>query len=322
MSTARMDAVDGATIELPRSRNGSSPQHLLTTLLGDYWLHRSEHVPAAALIALLGEFDVSLTGARAAMSRLARRGLLVMSRNGRNSAYGISPSAVDALAAGAYRFVNFGREQEAWDGQWTVASFSLSEEQSKVRYTLRSQLRWLGMAPLYDGMWVSPRPVAEAGQQALLELGVTDMTIFRATEVSGPGRVAISAWDLDEIAGRYTDFVDTFSTLRHSIEQGEVSASGALRARTDIMDTWRSFPGRDPDLPGELLPARWPRRQAHDLFVTVYDLLGQLAAIRVRQIFERSSAELAELVDFRSTADLLREGDAARRRLAASTPTQ
>lgn len=307
--------LDGQIVELPRSQNGSSPQHLLTTVLGDYWLRRTEHIPAAALIALLGEFGVTPTGARAALSRLARRGLLVTSRRGRNSAYGFAPDTVDALAAGAYRFVNFGRENEAWDGMWTIASFSLPEHQGKLRYTLHSQLRWLGMAPLYDGMWVSPRPVAAECRQTLDGVGVRDATVFRATEVPRSGRPALAAWDLDDIAEMYTVFVDTYGPLQRRIERGEVSSASALQTRTRIMDTWRSFPGRDPDLPAELLSAQWPRRQAHDIFVDVYDLLGPLAALRVQQIVERWSPELAGLVEFRLSSDLLRDGAAALARL-------
>jgi len=67
----------------------------------------------------------------------------------------------------------------------------------------------------------------------------------------------------------------------------------ALVARTRVMDEWRGFPELDPDLPGELLPDAWPRAAARELFTTTYDLLGPLAAHRVRQIIARYSPELA-----------------------------
>jgi phenylacetic acid degradation operon negative regulatory protein len=53
------------------------------------------------------------------------------------------------------------------------------------------------------------------------------------------------------------------------------------------------FPELDPDLPDELLPDAWPRATARELFTTTYDLLGPLAAHRVRQIIARYSPELA-----------------------------
>jgi phenylacetic acid degradation operon negative regulatory protein len=307
----RPTTTGNGTPELPRSQVGSSPQHLLTTLLGDYWLNRSEHLPSAALVALLGEFDVSVTGARAALSRLARRGLLVTSKQGRNSFYGIAPTVVDALAAGGYRFVGFGTESEQWDGHWTLASFSLSEEQSELRYPLRSQLRWLGFAPLYDGLWVSPRPVAEHCRDVLKDLGLSEVTVFRAVQVADVGRPPIDAWDLDELAQLYTRFVRTWEPLRDKAHRGDIDAAAALEARTRIMDSWRRFPSLDPDLPKQLLPPHWPRGEARDLFVEVYDALGPLAATRVRQVVDRFSPALAALVEHRDTATLLSAGLAA-----------
>jgi phenylacetic acid degradation operon negative regulatory protein len=317
MPTRATSTGDGPP-ELPRSQVGSSPQHLLTTLLGDYWLQRSEHLPSAALVALLGEFDVSVTGARAALSRLARRGLLVTSKQGRNSFYGIAPSAVDALSAGGYRFVSFGTDREQWDGHWTLASFSLSEEKSELRYPLRSQLRWLGFAPLYDGLWVSPRPVAEQCRDALNDLGLSEVTVFRAVEVDGVGRPPIEAWDLDELKQMYSGFVETWGPLRDRAHRGDIGAAAALEARTRIMDSWRGFPSRDPDLPTQLLPLHWPRSEAREVFVEVYDALGPLAAMRVRQVVDRFSPELAVLVEHRDTDRLLSAGMAATARQEAS----
>ena len=59
------------------------PPRLLLTLLGDYWWRRTEPLPSAALVALLAEFGVSDSAARAALSRLTRNGLLITSKSGR-----------------------------------------------------------------------------------------------------------------------------------------------------------------------------------------------------------------------------------------------
>ena len=58
------------------------PPRLLLTLLGDYWWRRTEPLPSAALVALLAEFGVSDSAARAALSRLTRNQLLVTSKSG------------------------------------------------------------------------------------------------------------------------------------------------------------------------------------------------------------------------------------------------
>ena len=36
--------------------------------------------------------------------------------------------------------------------------------------------------------------------------------------------------------------------------------------QTLLVHAWRKFPFLDPDLPAELLPTAWPRRQAYELF--------------------------------------------------------
>lgn len=307
-----MERIDADDVVLPRSQAGSSSQHLLTTLLGDYWAGRTEHLPSAALVALLGEFDIGATAARAALNRLARRGVLVSSRVGRNSFYGFAPGASDMLLAGAYEFVSFGRGDSNWDGRWTLALFTLTESQRDLRYALHSRLRWLGFAPLYDGTWVSPRPVASEVRRELEELGIPDVTVLRAEEQPGSSRRPIDAWDLADLAAMYEDFVATYRPLREQLRGGDVGAAQALLARTRIMDSWRSFPGIDPNLPATLLPVAWPRREAHDIFVEVYDALGPLAAIRVRQIVQWHAPELAELIGHHTTEQLLELGLRAR----------
>lgn len=96
-----MDASEQGTEEaaVPPGQGGFVPQRLLITLLGDYWYDHGEHIPSAALVQLLAEFGVSDAGSRAALSRLARRGLLVSSKSGRRTFYGLSERA-GAAAAG------------------------------------------------------------------------------------------------------------------------------------------------------------------------------------------------------------------------------
>jgi phenylacetic acid degradation operon negative regulatory protein len=38
-----------------------------------------------------------------------------------------------------------------------------------------------------------------------------------------------------------------------------------------MVHTWRKFPFLDPDLPPEMLPGRWPRTRAHEVFAGRHD---------------------------------------------------
>ena len=293
----------GTVVDLPRVQGGAQPQHLLTTLLGDYWANRREHVPSSVLVNLLADFDVSTVGARAALSRLARRGLLESSRVGRNTYYGLTDEASAVIREAARRIFTFGIRHDPWDGRWTVAAFSIPEEQRDVRHAVRGRLRWLGFAPLYDGMWVTPRPVAEAARRVFAELGVTSSTVLITTadaRRSDP-RPPMAAWDLTDLQRRYESFISTYSPLLERVRRGEVRGAEALVARTSVMEAWRRFPSLDPDLPIDLLPGRWPRRQARNVFAEIYDGLAPAAVRRVRELLAAVSPELAELVCLNTT---------------------
>lgn len=286
---------DGAV--MPRARAGAQPQHLLITLLGDYWLGRQEQLPSAGLVDLLAEFEISATSARAALGRLTRRGLLQSSKTGRRTFYGLTQLAIRILDEGLARILSFGIEPTAsWDGTWLVMAFSVPEEQRDIRHALRSRLRWQGFAPLYDGVWVSPRADGSAVKEIVSDLGIETATVLRSTAIyppaSGPGH-PLSAWDLNELRQNYDSFLDKFSPMLERIRLGQVTASEALVARTNVMDTWRHFPNLDPELPSDALPEGWPRERSREVFAQVYDGLGPLAEIRVQQIIGAYEPEIA-----------------------------
>jgi phenylacetic acid degradation operon negative regulatory protein len=322
------DALEDEDVPQPWTTPGpvaQRPPRLLLTLLGDYWWQRTESLPSAAIVGLLAEFGVSDSAARAALSRLTRNGLLVTSRSGRRTFVRLSRRAADVLDDGGRRIFSFGATPAPWDGMWSLVAFSIPEEHRSARDELRKELRWLGFAPLYDGLWVCPRDHAGDVMARLKDLGISTATAFRATALpaataagvvgasgaaaaDGAGGALVTAdiparaWDLSGLRDRYQEFTEFAGLLRDQTVAGEITTADALVARTRVMNEWRAFPAMDPDLPYELLPPAWPRAAARDLFITCYDLLGPLAARRVRQIIARYSPELAGRAAYHSSA--------------------
>jgi phenylacetic acid degradation operon negative regulatory protein len=301
------------------------PPRLLLTLLGDYWWQHTESLPSAALVALLAEFGVSDSAARAALSRLTRNGLLVTSKVGRRTFVRLSERAAQILDEGARHIFSFGADTQPWDGMWSLVAFSIPEHNRAARDALRKQLRWLGFAPLYDGLWVAPRDRAAEVVSQLSGLGISTATAFRAVTVPGiePGGFPQHAWDLDDLHATYEAFIAYAQRLRERALAGQISPVEALVARTRVMDEWRTFPGLDPDLPRELLPDAWPRAAGRELFIATYDLLGPLAAHRVRQIIARYSQELAVRAAYHSselTTGPHTQGDGAAAQRSAGPP--
>ncbi|WP_281904052.1 PaaX family transcriptional regulator [Phytohabitans aurantiacus] len=285
-------------LDLPRMQAGGSPQHLLLTLLGDYWYGQRAALPSAALVALLGEFGITEVSARAALSRLARRGLLEQSKTGRRTSYALSERAAEVLREGSRHIMSFGGAESSWSGRWTVAAFSVPEDQRDLRHALRTRLGWYGFAPLYDGLWVSPHERVAQVTAVLAELGIDRATVFASELADGspPGGHPIHAWDLDALRVQYERLLEEYEPVRVKWRDGKVGTAEALVARTALMDDWRNFPNLDPELPAGLLPKRWPREQARQLFIELYDGLAQLSEQRVVQVVGQFDADLAHLV--------------------------
>lgn len=283
------------------------PPQLLLTLLGEYWWRQHEPLPSAALVALLTAFGISDTAARAALSRLVHRDLLVTSKRGRQTFYGLSERATHVLQDGARRIFSFGLPACPWDGSWSLVAFSIPEEQRQLRYILRDRLRWLGFAPLYDGLWISPHNRLSEAASQLAELSISTSTMFRAQIVNSTTASGLpqQAWDLDALCSQYQQLITMLLPLDTRIKSGTVSPEEALKARTRLIAMWQDLLAMDPDLPDEILPPDWPRAQARHLFIAAYDELGPLAQHRVRQILALYASDLARNATYHTSSAVL-----------------
>ncbi|MEZ3161567.1 PaaX family transcriptional regulator C-terminal domain-containing protein [Microbacterium sp. BWT-B31] len=268
----------------------------MLTLFGDYWLDISDPMPSGALVAALGDIGMKEPAARATLSRMVRTGLLDLERVGRRTTHSLTERATGIVREEADWLDAFGCHEPEWDGMWSVLAFSIPESRRAVRHSARSRLKWLGFAPLYDGVWISPlRDDGEAMSQ-LRTIGVDDVTSMRATletSFDGPAR----AWDLAAVVRQYADFE---AELTSAPDPGTLR--DALSERSRLMLAWQAFRGVDPGLPITLLPDPWPRVAIRALFAGRYNALGPAAEERVRSHIAAISPELGELVTERRLA--------------------
>jgi phenylacetic acid degradation operon negative regulatory protein len=246
-----------------RSVGAPAARSLLLTILGEYMLPRDGAVWQETLVAALTAIGYSEHAARQALARSTRERWLTTERHGRRARMSLSDRATDLLRSGAQRIYSFGNQWE-WDGRWLVLVLRVPEHRRAVRHQLRSRLAWAGLGSLGGGVWLSPHVEREAELLAAVrDEPAAEATSFIAAlgQLGSPGGVAAAAWDLDEVRRHYDAFVAEFRHLRPS------SPEAFFRAQTLLVHAWRKFPFLDPDLPPELLPARWPRKRAHDLFV-------------------------------------------------------
>ncbi len=117
-------------------------------------------------------------------------------------------------------------------------------------------------------------------------------------------RNPIDAWDIAAIARRYNTFVQRWKPPLPRIRTGKVSGAAAGHPPTETMDPYRHSPIIDPQLPIELMPAHWPRADAREVFVAVYDGLAEQTQEHVRAVVTQFSDSPCPEIQAHSTADM------------------
>ncbi len=246
-----------------RSVGAAAARSLLLTILGEYVLPRREPVWQETLVAALRSLGYTQPAARRAVSRSSGDGWLTAERHGRRARMSLAGPTAELLRAGAQRIYSFGEGWE-WDGRWLVLVLRVPEQRRDVRHQLRSRLAWAGLGSLGGGVWLTPHTEREAElATAIREEPAADATSFVAGlgSMGSPRSVAAAAWDFEGVSRHYAEFVDAFARVRAT------SPEACFRMQTLLVHAWRKFPFLDPDLPPELLPPRWPRERAHQLFL-------------------------------------------------------
>jgi phenylacetic acid degradation operon negative regulatory protein len=247
-----------------REVGGGSARSLLMTVLGEFVLPMDGPVWTSALVDALGLFGVEAKAARQALARIGAEGWLASERVGRRVRWHLTAPGRRLLVEGAERIYGFGSGDQGWDGRWLVLLVSIPESLRDLRHRLRTRLAWVGFGSPTPGVWITPRPEAEAEAKLIMsELALPGPVMSFVAGYGGLGReqeMVAAAWDLAELGRRYEEFIAEFSRLSPR------APDDVFRAQTRLVHGWRRFPFLDPQLPAELLPARWTGTRATKLF--------------------------------------------------------
>jgi phenylacetic acid degradation operon negative regulatory protein len=250
-------------LTLPRRyvAGAETAKGLLFTVLGEFALPAARPTPTSAFIDVFGRLGVEDKATRQALARVSADGWLTTQREGRYTLWHLTAAASELLTDGADRIYGFTATQEEWDGRWVVVLARTPETNRPARHLLRTRLRWAGFGSPTPGIWISTHADrAKEAERVLDEAGVREDAQILLAEHIGGGELATmvrQAWDLDEIAAAYDDFLAQFAK--------RPSADAAV-SLVQLVHTWRRFPLIDPALPRPLLPARWSGGRAADLF--------------------------------------------------------
>jgi phenylacetic acid degradation operon negative regulatory protein len=246
-----------------RSVGAPAARSLLLTVLGEYVLPRPDGVWQETLVAALSSVGYTQQAARQALARSTREGWLQTRRHGRRTRMTLTAPTAELLRSGAQRIYSFGDRWE-WDGRLLLVVLRVPEERRSVRHQLRSRLAWAGLGSLGGGVWLTPHVEREDELAAAINgEPAADASSFvgQSGSIGDPRQLVGAAWNLERVSGQYRAFIEDFGRVRASTPEAW------FRQQTLLVHAWRKFPFLDPDLPVELLPARWPRERAHALFV-------------------------------------------------------
>jgi len=228
---------------------------LLLVVLGEFVLPHDEPVWSATLMRALADLDVEPTAARKAIQRTTERGVVAAEKDGRRVRITLTDAGRRLLNAGGERVFGFTGESRDWDGRWLALTLTVPETHRHLRHHLRTRLTWAGLGSPTAGLWVTPH-TARADEVAHIvdDLGLSDLA-FSHVGAFGPvgdeRRMVEQAWDLDDLAGHYADFLHRFRRLRAD------DARAAFRQRVELVQAWRRFPYLDPALPARLSRPTW-----------------------------------------------------------------
>jgi phenylacetic acid degradation operon negative regulatory protein len=255
------------------------PQDLGLTMFGSYLREPGELAWSGGMVTLLGEFGFSTEAARAALSRLAARGLVARVKEGRKVFYELTDRAEALLLEGDRRIFSFG-DGAAASERWTVLWHSLPEEHRMERARLGSRLRFLGFGSVQDATWVAPHDREDEVVALLESLGVADyayVLVGHPTKALNIRAVIDEAWDLDDVTRRYEEFRTEFEPYRRKRARSVLDDREAFVVRTRAVHLFRGFPFLDPELPDALMPRPNLRPKVVATFHELYDALREPA---------------------------------------------
>ena len=236
---------------------------VLLTLLGEYVLPAAGNVWQETLIGALETLGYKTPAARRALARSVTAGWLRAERHGRRSRVHLTPATAEMLRSGTERIYSFG-DPWTWDGRWLLVVLRVPEERREVRHQVRTRLAWAGFGSLGGGLWISPHVERERELHDATRAGsVAELVCLprrdRRRRRPGEGRRR-------GVGPRRGLRRPTAPSSRASAACARARRRPSSAPRRELVHEWRRFPFLDPDLPADMLPARWPRKRAHDLF--------------------------------------------------------
>ncbi|QII03234.1 PaaX family transcriptional regulator [Rhodococcoides fascians A21d2] len=262
---------------------------LVFDLFGEYFRNSGGTAKLGVLTELMGIFDIEAATVRMVMTRLRKEGWFDSTKSGREVSYVLNDDSWRLLDDGRLRI--FERQLGDWDNQWTQALVDESYMGREQRTRIEKSLTWWGFGHHSGCLWFSPHD-REKQLRAMLQACDEPHLVILRSHTGGLVNDRILAercWDLGGLGAGYQTFMEEFKP-RISRLGPETDPRVALVERMELIQSYRKYPFRDPNLPEALLPSAWRGRAAHELFIEGHERLRTPAEQLVAEIVARFNA--------------------------------
>jgi len=272
---------------------------LIVTLFGDSISQHGNSVWLGSLIEALGPFGLNPRQIRTAVFRLVKDDWLSCVKIGRRSYYSFTESGQRQYEKSARRI--YASRPNSWDGQWTLVIPAFADPVQRER--LKRELSWLGFGSIANGVFAHPCANQESLAETLqeLDLGKLVVTLRASTEEVASRevlqRLTRQSWRLDELEGRYEDFIARFRPMLNTLNGAQdVEAAQMFKLQTVLIHEYRRILLKTTDLPDELLPCNWSGRAAMELTARIYHKVREPVAAYLEANLEGPDGRLAAAV--------------------------
>ncbi len=252
---------------------------LVISVFGDAIAPRGGSVWLGSLIEALQAFGISDRLVRTSVFRLAKQGWLAADRIGRRSFYRLTDRGTRRFREASRRI--YAAPRQDWAGNWCLAL--IGGVDADVRDQVRRELGWQGFAPFSSNVLAHPAPDLAEVDNCLADIEGADRVLLMNATVHDTRESLLrdligDAWQLDQLAQRYRDFLARFRPLYQAgREEPDPDPQLSFCIRALLIHDYRRILLRDPSLPAALLPERWDGVAAYQLCRNLYGRLAEPA---------------------------------------------
>lgn len=251
---------------------------LVVSVFGDVVEPHGGAVWLGTVVGWLAGFGIADRNVRTAVTRLVNEDWLARRSVGRRSELVLGGVGRSRTREAEQRI--YAAKPREWKETWSLVMLGHCGLSRAAHDAVARDLGLLGFGEVASGTFAHPAAEVAEVLEVLEEHGVDERAVALAAGphpgapdagALGPRAMVSQGWDLDELGRQYEIFAERFEGIDSLIQQ-DPDPEAAFGLRVLAVHEYRRIVLRDPQLPGELLPGRWPGTRARGTLASLYEV--------------------------------------------------